>query len=110
MAYVSVTGFTVHGLRHLPGFLVLSVLSMRQAQRAEGCLSAEARRVGAVFHTLSVWESREAMLAYLRKGPHGRAMTRARRIGHGKVLGFDAEEAPSWEVALCRWHAEGRAV
>ncbi|MEM7193152.1 MAG: hypothetical protein AAF405_09900 [Pseudomonadota bacterium] len=72
--YVSITGLRLrHGL-YAPPFWWYAMRSLRQARRAAGNVSAEALSVDGVHHTLSVWESRAAMLAYLKSGGprHGR--------------------------------------
>jgi len=61
LVYVSITGLRVRHPHHTALFWEHAVRSMIQAQGARGNLRAEARTVDDVHHTLSVWESREAM-------------------------------------------------
>ena len=65
---------------------------------------------GGVQHTLTVWESREAMRAYMKSGAHLAAMKQFGRIGHGKTLGYEADTVPGWTEALAKWDAEAREV
>jgi heme-degrading monooxygenase HmoA len=108
--YVSITGLTLkspfHGLR----FSWHATRSYSQAAGAPGNLATDAKRVDGVHHTLTVWTSRDAMLDYLRTGSHLAAMKAYRSIGMGKVHGYYAMQAPSWEDALAIWHREGRDV
>ena len=71
---------------------------------------AAARTVRGVHHTLSAWNSRDDMLAYLRSRNHARAMRRFSGIATGRVCGFEAEEAPTWAQALARYERDGRDV
>ena len=83
---------------------------MVDAQAAAGNIMASARTIGGVHHTLSAWESRAQMLAYLRSPRHARAMRRFSGIATGRVCGFEAEVVPSWDAALERYTREGRDV
>lgn len=84
--------------------------AMEQAQHAPGNRSADARLINGVHHTLSVWDSRDAMRAYLVDGAHLQAMKVYRRIGTGKTYGYETDKAPSWEQALELFHKHGREV
>jgi hypothetical protein len=84
--------------------------SMRQAQRAAGNVSAEARTVDGVHHTLSVWESRAAMLAYIQSGAHRQAIRIFPRTAMGKVLGMTTSEVPDWWDIPPLWRERGRLV
>jgi hypothetical protein len=61
-----------------------------------GNISADARTINGVHHTLSVWTDKDAMRAYLTAGPHLEAMRVSRSIATGKVVGFGAQQAPDW--------------
>lgn len=110
LVYVSITGLRVRHPRHDTLFWEHAVASMLQAQSAPGNLRAEARTVDDVHHTLSVWESREAMLAYLRSGPHLEAMRLFREIATGKVLGLHTATVPRWADVPKLWREQGRDV
>ena len=107
--YVSVTG-----LRVLPGqrlrFHWHAFRSIIQARSAAGNTFADARTRNGVQHTLTVWRDREAMRAYMVSGAHLKAMKAFRKIGHGKVVGYEASVVPSWDEALARWDSEAREV
>ncbi|MBO6673458.1 MAG: hypothetical protein JJ908_09170 [Rhizobiales bacterium] len=108
--YVSITGLTLKSPFHGIRFSWQAARSFSQAAGAPGNLATDARMVDGVHHTLTVWTTREAMLDYLRSGPHLAAMKAYRSIGTGKVHGYHAKQAPSWEDALAIWNREGRAV
>ena len=50
--------------------------------------------------TLTAWESREAMLNYLRSGAHLVAMKSFSKIATGRTYGFESESIPTWEDAI----------
>ena len=83
---------------------------MMQARRTPGNLRVEARVVQGVYHTLTTWTDKSAMLSLLVSGAHGRATKAYRSIGSGRTLGFTAQQAPTWEAALQRWRSEAREV
>ncbi|MEL6452632.1 MAG: hypothetical protein AAFQ19_15345 [Pseudomonadota bacterium] len=108
--YVSVTGLRLKSGWYMPLFWRYAVPSMIDAQNAAGnVMAAQCTRDG-VHHTLSVWNSRADMLAYLRSARHARAMRRFRHIATGRVHGFEAQAVPDWDTALALYHAHGRAV
>ncbi len=83
---------------------------MTQAQSAPGNISAEARTINGVHHTATVWESKEAMRAYLVAGAHLKAMKSFKAMAKGKVLGFEADHAPPWDEVHALWQAKGQEV
>ncbi len=108
--YVSITGLRLKRFWHGPFFWRHAIASMSQAQRSDGCLSAEARSINGVHHTLSVWTSRRAMLAFLRAGAHRNAMKSFDKFATGKVLGFEADTPPTWAEAQDLWARYGKTV
>ncbi len=108
--YVSITGLKIKRGWPTLRFWWLTVPAMRQAKSAPGNISADARLVDGVMHTLSVWESKAAMRAYMLKGAHKRAMLATRSIGTGSTHGYDTAAAPDWTEALSIWRQFGRVV
>ena len=64
--YVSITGLRVRRVRHIPLFWWHATRSMAQARKAPGNISAQARRILGVHHTLSVWTDRNALTRMLK--------------------------------------------
>lgn len=95
-AYVLITGLVLHSLLHWPSFALHANASMVQALRAPGNRFAEACMIDNVRHTLSIWYSRDAMLAYLRSGAHAQALRALTGIGHGKTHGIQTDMPPGW--------------
>lgn len=110
MVYVSITGLEITSPRHSSRFWWHAVRSMNQAREATGNISAEARTVNSVHHTLSVWTNEAAMRAYLSTGAHLQAMKAFPSIATGKTLGFNAEQPPHWDDVHALWAARGRVV
>ena len=108
--YVSITGLTLKSPFHAVMFMWHASQSHAQAVAAPGNISTQTRTVDGVHHTLTVWTSRKAMLAYLRSGAHLRAMKAYPAIGTGKVHGYWASTQPDWAEALKEWRREGRVV
>ena len=108
--YVSITGLQVRRVWHIPSFWSLAMKSMMQARNAPGNISADARTINGVHHTLSVWTEMDAMQAYLTAGPHLEAMRRFPSIATGKVVGYLATQAPDWSEVHAIWLERGRVV
>lgn len=81
---------------------------MAAARSSNGNISAGARTIKGVHHTLSVWQSRDAMVQFIHGRVHARAIKAFPDIAMGKTLGFYADAAPDWESAVARWHAEAK--
>ena len=108
--YISITGLRIKRVWHIPAFWSHAIRSMAQARRAPGNISAKARIIGGVHHTVSVWTDRAAMRAYLVSGPHLAAMRIFPRIATGKVAGYLAQQAPDWADVPAIWRDRGRDV
>jgi hypothetical protein len=108
--YVSITGLQLKRVWHAPIFWRHAFASMSQAKQADGCLSADARTINGVHHTLSVWQSRDKMLTYLRAGAHLKAMQTFEKIATGKVFGFETVVPPNWSEVHGLWIKHGKVV
>ena len=105
--YVSITGLELKRFWHAPVFWVHATRSMAQARAAAGNISADARTIDGVHHTLSVWTDRAAMRAFMTAGHHAAAMRAFPRIAKGKTLGFSATESPDWPEVHRLWRERG---
>ncbi|MBQ2262875.1 MAG: hypothetical protein II336_16100 [Loktanella sp.] len=106
--YVSITGLQVRRVWDVPSFWSHAIKSMVQARNAPGNISADARTISGVHHTLSVWTDEDAMRAYLTAGPHLEAMRLFPRNATGKVVGYLAAQAPDWSEVPAIWLERGR--
>lgn len=105
--YISITGFQAHSVWLMPRFWWHAVAAMKQVKAANGLIRADARSIGGVQHTLSVWTDRDAMLAFLQSGAHRAAMRVFPQIGTGYAFGFEAGSVPDWREARALWLEEG---
>jgi quinol monooxygenase YgiN len=108
--YVSITGLQVRRVWLIPTFWSIAMKSMVQARTAPGNISADARTINGVHHTLSVWTDRAAMRAYLTTGPHLDAMRLFPTIATGKVVGYQTDRIPDWSEINTIWRDYGRNV
>jgi quinol monooxygenase YgiN len=108
--YVSITGLQLKKIWYAPKFWRHAAASMSQAKSADGCLSADARTINGVHHTLTVWTSRKAMLAYLSEGAHLKAMKAFKSFATGSVYGFETATVPEWPTVHALWLDKGRQV
>ena len=110
MVYVSITGLKLKSLIHAPAFWWHAIRSIGQAQSAFGLISAEARQINGIHHTLTVWETEAAMRAYLITGAHLAAMKAFHGIATGRTIGFLTETAPDWDEVHEIWVKRGNDV
>jgi hypothetical protein len=109
MVYVSITGLALTSPLFAPVFWWHAIRSMAQAKAALGIISADARRIEGVYHTLSVWENEAAMRVFLVSGAHRAAMRSFRNIATGKTVSYLAEAAPHWDAVHDIWVQKGVA-
>lgn len=81
---------------------------MMQARQSHGNISAEARKIDGIHHTLTVWTSRKAMLDFVHSGTHKKAIAGFGRIATGKTYGYLADRPPSWEDLQVIYAEKGR--
>ena len=93
--YVSITGLELKNWWSVIGFWRYAIPSFRQAQMAEGNLYTGVNNIDGVRHTLTVWESKKAMLAFVWSGVHKKAIGKFDRIATGKTLGYEASSVPN---------------
>jgi quinol monooxygenase YgiN len=106
--HLSITGLRVKpGMMNRLRFQYHAVRSFMQAQKAEGVLHVAAKRVHDVEHTVTAWRDREAMLAYIRSGPHLEAMKAFHRIAEGSTMSEPADRIPDWPEVHRRWKERG---
>jgi hypothetical protein len=113
MSWVSLTRLRVRSVRFLPGLAWYALRSTLQARRTAGFLAGallQDRRL--TFWTMTVWESGEAMRAFMTSGAHKGAMPKLldwcdeAAVAHWEQEGA---ELVSWEEADRRMRATGRA-
>jgi hypothetical protein len=110
MVYVSITGLELKSVLHTPVFWWHAARSMGQAKAAPGLISADARQINGVHHTLTVWETEAAMRSYLVTGAHLAAMKAFHGIATGRTVGYLTETAPGWDEVHAIWQRRGSQV
>ena len=108
--YVSITGLRLNNPLHFLRFMRHAIPSFKQAQAADGNLFCETKTIDGVHHTLTIWESKKAMKAYVASGAHLKAMNAFQSMATGSVYSYETKSQPSWEEALKCWHAHARPV
>lgn len=98
--HISITGLKPKGLISYVKFWQLAIPSFNQARQAKGNLFCETKLVRGYQCTLTAWESREAMLDYMRNGAHLKALKAFSSIATGQTYGFEAQEVPNWNTAF----------
>jgi hypothetical protein len=69
MPFVSITRLRVRSRRYVPGFVIQSIRSARQAKRTAGSLAVSVLRdADRAFWTRTVWRDEGAMRAFMQSG------------------------------------------
>ena len=105
--YVSITGLQVKGFLKFLLFIRHAVMSKTQAERAPGILHVGVKTINGVQHTLTAWESKKHMQAYIYSGHHAKAIKAFRKIATGKTFGFEATTLPEWNEVHELWLRNG---
>lgn len=109
--YVSVTGLQTKSWLSFPRMVYLSSRAYNASVKAEGNVYSSMFAKDGVHHTITAWESREAMRRYFNDEDHVAAMRSMKDVAsYVKVHGYFTDELPSAEEAIGRWRKEGRRV
>jgi hypothetical protein len=92
-------------------FLPHAIKSKIQADKAEGRISVDLNSEGLLIQrTLTLWESKDSMMKYVRSGHHLEAMKIFKKIAKTSyTANFEVTEAPTWGQALKVLKENGRA-
>lgn len=110
MVYVSITGLQLIKPWHAIRFWWHALRSMAQAKAAQGNISAAAKTINGVHHTLTVWKDELAMRTFVTTGPHLKAMRAFHFIATGKTLGFYTDIVPDWNSVHELWLEKAKVV
>lgn len=97
--HISITGLKPKGIWGYIKFWSLAIPSFGEAKSAKGNLYSSVKKIDGYQCTLSAWESREAMLAFMKKGAHLKAMKAFHSIATGRTYGYESDIIPNWEEA-----------
>jgi len=106
--YISLTGLKPKNFWRTLQFWSLAIPSFKQVQTAEGNLHYAVKNMEGHQCTITAWESREQMLAFMRSGAHLKAMKAFHKIATGRTYGYEAEKIPSWEEAYRLLQEKGK--
>ncbi|MEK9659948.1 MAG: hypothetical protein VW450_08410 [Chloroflexota bacterium] len=91
------------------GYMGISMRTYREARTMPGFVAGGIRSKWwrKEFWTYTVWESREALDAFLAHRAHGEAVAHARPRLHGPLttVSWESPEFPEWKEALARLDA-----
>ena len=112
MPSVSITRLRVRKWRYLPSFIVWSLRSSKQAQRAAGNLGVWLLRdEHNAFWTKTLWRDDAAMRAFMLSDPHKSAMPKLLEwCDEASLVRWSQADGtpPSWDEAHRRLQLEGR--
>ncbi|MFE2288881.1 DUF3291 domain-containing protein [Streptomyces sp. NPDC059443] len=104
-ALIMASRFEVRSFKDVPRFFLNALAAWRQVRKAPGAFGASlvARPFKRTFQTLSAWESREQLMAFVKTEPHRSIMTTMRpTMSNATFLFWDASVADlpiSWAEA-----------
>lgn len=106
--YVSITGLKPKNFWATFLFWRFAIPSKIQADRAPGLLYSDVKKINQIQHTLTAWESKDHMKAYIHSGSHLKALKAFRKIAVGKTFGYESDRIPSWEDVQELWLKNGQ--
>jgi hypothetical protein len=105
--YVSITGLRPKGIFAALFFWRHAIPSKIQAEKATGVLFVGVKTINGIHHTLTAWESKEAMQKYIYSGSHKLAIRVFRKIATGKTFGYVSRTLPDWDQVHALWTKQG---
>ncbi len=106
--YVSITGLKPKSFWTILLFWRHAIPSKMQADSAPGILFSDVKKINSIQHTLTAWESKSHMMAFLHSGAHLIAMKNFRKIATGKTFGYESDRIPSWDEVHDLWLKNGK--
>ena len=106
--YVSITGLTLNKPWYIFNFIRRAVPSFNQSKAAKGNLMTSAKNIKGIRHTLTVWESKKAMQAYIYTGAHLKAIQIFKKFFKGRTYGYESSTVPSWDEVVQIYWEKGR--
>ena len=105
---IAITGFKPKNLLKKFWFLSHAVPLFQLVQKSPGNIHAERFTHHGYYHTLTAWESRDAMMGYVYSPAHQKAIDLYDVLGEGLTCHYESEEIPSSKHALDYWRANGQ--
>ena len=105
---IAITGFKPKNLLKKFRFLSHAVPLFQLAQKSPGNIHTERFTHQGYYHTLTLWESRDAMMSYVYSSAHQKAIDLYDFLGEGLTCHYESGEIPSSKHALDYWRANGQ--
>jgi hypothetical protein len=106
--YVSITGLRPKNIWSTFLFWRHAIPSKMQADSAPGILFSDVKKINKIQHTLTAWESKEQMKAYIHSGAHFEALKAFKKIAVGKTFGYESDRIPTWDEVHKLWLKNGK--
>jgi len=101
--YISITGLKPKNFFTTIRFFIFTIPAFKAAQKSEGNLFCESKKINNYYHTITAWKNRDSMMKYLTGKAHSKAMKNFSLIGTGSTYGYERDQIPSWEKAVEIW-------
>jgi hypothetical protein len=108
--YISITGLKPRNFFTIIRFWIFTIPAFRAAQKSEGNLFCESKKIDSYYHTITAWKNRDMMMKYLIDKAHSKAMKNFSLIGTGSTYGYVGDQIPSWEKAIKTWKENFKEV
>jgi len=96
--YISITNLQLKSIWKLWTFIKYN----RQIKTSKEVLSVDTKGISLTeFYTLTSWDSKEDMLAFMRNGAHAVAMKVSAQFSKKiTVHGYEVDQVPAWDQAI----------
>jgi len=105
---IAITGFRPKNLLKKFRFFSHAVPLFQLAKKSRGNIHAERFTHQSYYHTITAWESRDAMMGFVYSPAHQKAIDLYDVLGEGLTCHYESEEIPSSKDALNYWRANGQ--
>ena len=105
---IAITGFRPKNLLKKFRFFSHAVPLFQLAKKSRGNIHAERFTHQSYYHTITAWESRDAMMGFVYSPAHQKAIDLYDFLGEGLTCHYESEEIPSSKHALDYWRANGQ--
>ena len=105
---IAITGLKPKNLLKKFRFLSHAVPLFQLAQKSPGNIHAERFTHQGYYHTITAWETRDAMMGYVYSPAHQKVIDLYDVLGQGLTCHYESEEIPSSKDALDYWGANGQ--
>ena len=105
---IAITGFRPKNLLKKFRFFSHAIPLFQLAKKSRGNIHAERFTRQSYYHTITAWESRDAMMGFVYSPAHQKAIDLYDVLGEGLTCHYESEEIPSSQDALDYWKANGQ--